>query len=462
MATYTRLEMMNLGMLYDDTQDLSTIRGGSLALLMGADKAFPPANSVSGASQAVCQGGAGVNVAKLGRVLQHGTIAIATHTSGQSFDKIGASLSAKCRFEQMQSATLHYPDIIDGKLAVCQIDHLRPAARSDTHAPGGKQDQSTITKLRRDFGRRARQAFYDRELKRAGLPGAALKFTKELDELSGDSANWGRLRDKIAVVYFDGDGMGSHFASLKTWEEYVAQSREYRNNFQACFLGDLLSAIGADSDWRLNDEKARLETLLWGGDEMRFVVPAWKGFELLRLFYKTNGGGRKLGGKIVTHSGGIVFAHYKAPIRELSHMAKDLAEFAKTHRRFDQGDCCAYQVLESFDTNESAIGGNSMQRMYPFAANDLASLLVTPAGLDTLEGYAATAHSSLPRRQVYALARQLQKGRDPAAALKDQIPKIFHDVTAGVKKLFESCTPADWFHLNELWDYLAPRKESEP
>ena len=37
--------------------------------------------------------------------------------------------------------------------------------------------------------------------------------------------------------------------------------------------------------WKDDKGHSGLETLLWGGDEILWVVPAWKGWELARWFF---------------------------------------------------------------------------------------------------------------------------------------------------------------------------------
>jgi hypothetical protein len=456
MPTYTRLEVMNLGALYADTQDLSTIRGGGLALLYGPDRIFPPSCSVSAASQATAREGPVPKLLELGEVLQHGTVTVQTHEGNVPFDEVQQRLAAKCRFEQVQSATLQYPTITTGNRKVCDIDHVRPGTLVVKEAPEDKRNQSTLTNLRRTFGRERRQRFYSEEVARAGLPSIPLSFTSELEELGGNSPEWGSLQDRIAVIHLDGDKLGSHFASLDTWEIFRDQSIQYRNQCQARFLRDLLSQVHDDPDWR-NGGLARLETLLWGGDELRFVVPAWKAFDFLRCFYRCSANW-KLGAFDVSHSAGVVFAYLKTPIRELGNMAKQLAEFVKDANGGSSGNRFACLVLKSVDELGPYVDGGYMQQRHPFAANDLRSLTLNLEQLTKLERLIRIARAGFPRRQVYALARLLARGLSPEEAVEEQVNKILADVPPETQAPFNALGQSDWFHLSQLWDHLAPEK----
>ena len=50
------------------------------------------------------------------------------------------------------------------------------------------------------------------------------------------------------------------------------------------FLTDILQAIDKDDPLWINNGAIRFETLLWGGDEIMLVVPAWPGWQVLARF----------------------------------------------------------------------------------------------------------------------------------------------------------------------------------
>ncbi len=111
-----------------------------------------------------------------------------------------------------------------------------------------------------------------------------------------------------------------------------------------------------------------METLLWGGDEIVWVTPAWRGWRLLTMFYESAKAWQLLG-KSVTHSAGLVFCHHKAPIHEIVHLAKELNGMVKEKgRRQKARNLFAYQVLESFDHIGRALDDDFLRERYPFYA----------------------------------------------------------------------------------------------
>jgi hypothetical protein len=66
-----------------------------------------------------------------------------------------------------------------------------------------------------------------------------------------------------------------------------------------------------------------IETLMYGGDELCMVIPAW----LSGAVYKTLNNLKSEDG--LTFSTGILICHYKKPIRETKNLAEALCNFAK-------------------------------------------------------------------------------------------------------------------------------------
>ena len=163
-----------------------------------------------------------------------------------------------------------------------------------------------------------------------------------------DREDYPNLENKIAVFYADGNGFGKIQAKwVKTVEHQIHFDdtlKTYRREFLACLL----------QQWMPKDGKGilPLETLLWGGDEMMFVVPSSKGFALAQMFYQQSrnwwieldGTKHKL-----THAGGLVFCHYKTPIGRVKKLAEDLADEIKEREYGREGNYFDYAVLESID-----------------------------------------------------------------------------------------------------------------
>lgn len=452
---------MNLSAFIEDSQDLSTIRGGSLLVLHAPDHMTATASqAVSGASHAtVLDPG---DFSPPSDNLKHATYTIqqAAGNPESEFARINAELISRCRFEQMQAPTLRYPDIVDNCQAACDIDHLRPAVyNAGDDAPKEKRSQSEATRQRREYGRDMRQKFYIDEIERAGLNAsglAELSFPQDFSDLAGSSSDWGSLQDKLALIYADGNHLGAFFANLNSWQSYWTLSRRLRDRYQAGFLHTLLSRAKGDADW-INHEgqnRIRLEVLLWGGDEMILAVPAWKGFETLQLLFE-QAAAWTLDDHKVSLAAGIVFCHHKAPVHEIKRRAKDLAEVAKQASRTESR--FAALVLESFDTTGETFGLDFIRNNYPFAQDNPAASLTLPASaIAGLKDVINKHRSDIPRRQLHQLARVLM-GVDRSQAPEIPISKI----RAAIDK--PDVLPATndrgrWFYLNELWDYLAPAK----
>lgn len=163
------------------------------------------------------------------------------------------------------------------------------------------------------------------------------------------------LAGKIAVIHLDGNSFGKTLSARNRMADRQAFSAQMRV-LQANMLVELLDWYVPSSDqasWTQNDliapprlseetgedlpQRLRVETLLWGGDEMVFAVPAWRAMEIvgileaaLRRFEIDWGKGAK---QKLTHAIGLCFADTKTPIRLLSRMASDLADSAKGYNK---------------------------------------------------------------------------------------------------------------------------------
>ena len=163
-----------------------------------------------------------------------------------------------------------------------------------------------------------------------------------------DREDYLNLENKIAVFYADGNGFGGIQAkgvkTVKDQRHFDHTLKTYRREFLACLL----------QQWMPEGGKGilPLETLLWGGDEMMFVVPASKGFALAQMFYQhSRNWSIELDGKKhkLTHAGGLVFCHYKTPIGRVKQLAQELAEGVKEQKYGRKGNYFDYAVLESID-----------------------------------------------------------------------------------------------------------------
>jgi hypothetical protein len=346
-----------------------------------------------------------------------------------------------------------------------------------------------------------------------------IRFTDDLETLAAND-RYRALGNKIAVIYLDGNRFGAiqrrHAKDAPTQQRFDQTLRCNRAVLLAKLLQALMSA--ADDGSELADalipadsktpRRLRLETLLWGGDEMTLVVPAWLGFEVMQRLYAATGHWRF--GERLTHAGGLVFCHANTPIDRVRYLAQQLAEDVKTAQQSapKPSDCFDYLVLESVDYPiEPTLAEFRAGR---YGANNL----VHRQPLVPIMDWNAAARARfqrllcdgvLSRGQVFRLARRLRD--EPPEALFGPFPSsealpwqsASHANVTRTPSLFEQAEqrllalalepmPADaaaetetdlaqiaaalgcdsvdqrrrawlWLHLTELWDYLVPTRD---
>ena len=548
MSEYLYLEAVNLGGVIDDTEDLSTRRAGGYMLLKLVHKVKLDCatwlDDISvGASQGLFALKAGQRMAQareqVMRVLKQDLYAQATvlvadtvtdghpESPGQ-YPFVAAREHLKAVVRRRQLNTLSWVTdfgqapmaaAAGGKppAAVCEIDAVRPATqqmhlKSEDNLRWQKSEDnlrwhSHSVAERRKEGRELRQAFYGRELNSFPDVNCLAKdeyFTDHFEELSSHRQDErGVLRPtldrKIAVFYADGDGFGAlarcckTAQDLKVWDATVQTQRR-------TFLAALLQLLDQHPHGRSSERHTqrgnpkpkalRVETLMWGGDEFRLVLPAWLGFEAAHLFFKTCNvewpAGTRRG-----HSAALVFAHHNAPISQLDRLSKTLAEQGKTGR-YKGHDSLHWIVLESFDHAGTAVhdDGHAWWRQRGLPQLNWDCMALNPPRIQTLMEHLPKVADALPRRNLYRLLDLLPRW---AAAVDDEKRLVrqsydnLHAATAADdcraawrlcwKALQPGGPPGDlewpdvqtlhddfakpehlnaWLTLAELWDYLLP------
>lgn len=447
-------------------------------------------------------------------------------------------LLAKVRFRQLRSITAA-PDPDEPQSAgPCQLEGVRMLAATGVMRKVGGQDKAVSESIcqRLKFGREQRGSYYENELKaHAGEMDDwrwldSYRFTKDIEALA-KSRVFTRLTDKIAVVYLDGNGFGGIQRTLiRQAGRVLAKEIEAQKNFdkeikryRARFLGDLLKRLRDSEEDSLffpnakvilksekagiEDEKGpafRLETLLWGGDEMLFVVPAWLGVDLLQLFYQISADW-KIKRQPLTHAGGVVFCNAKTPIRIVRRLAQELAERVKASPDGRAANRFDYLVLESIDYPAETSLADFFSIRYGAIAKYRQPLRPSPGWTDHLKASLTEAvqKDTLPRRPIYRMAEALTRGSlaesfyDPGAkgvgwthlsaegnppegmSAFERMERRMLDTADNRKQLLEKIIPVifnlfgsdrddqrsrawAWLHLVELWDYLIPLPEEAP
>jgi hypothetical protein len=476
-AYYLRVEAVNYANFLFDTDNISTRRGGSLTLLravatlrdhldptvaarltplaIGASIglfAFDATDEADASAVrtavAVCLRSSFANLP-----VQHATFVVDVVPVGESAGLAHERALAANRWRQMQEPSLSLADVFVSASGPCELDNVRPATQPGHLPDNANARVSAAVAERRRVGSTARQQFYDWELNAT----LELEFTDDLGSLAHPTvlpesvAPASTLR-KIAVFYLDGNGFGgigrARWNRPKPEEAYSQWSTVLREHHRG-LLRDLLTRIAGQLGWQ-NGNALRLETLLWGGDEIIWVVPAWKGWELARWFFQQNHVVQLDGQEEqLTYKAGLVFCHAKAPIQNILNLAHNLADLA---RREPTVNAMAYEILESFD---DITGDLVAHRRRGLPTNTPESALVlTGEQLAAMAGPLATLARSadFPRRQLYMLAHAWRTGEDterPLGRLK----------ASGAGAAFTQLQTAlgsevAWLHLLQLLPYL--------
>jgi hypothetical protein len=373
---YLRIEGVNLNNFVDETQDLSTIRGGSLLLLQAvkdAQSTYSGLTEIStGASVGFFSFTAGGDD-EAGQLrddvdgflnkdnYRHATFVVdVTRESGtNSFPKDRERVLALNRWRQMAAPQIAVPSYSDTALSECDLDGIRPATVKDKKFKDTLNNVSASVAARREYGFSKKQSFVRDELNHINK-GATVKtsFAWHFDQITKDGSR-GNLDRKMAVIFFDGNGFGriqSGLEDSKALTAFDVGIKTYRREW----LASLVERMNAEEGWivHVDDEATkdedkkphyRFEVLLWGGDEACIVVPAWKGWRVLMDFFAASAGWTNpvASGEKLKHAVGIVFCHHNAPIRRIKELAKRLCERAKERSRDES--YVLYEILESFD-----------------------------------------------------------------------------------------------------------------
>ena len=475
---YLRLEAVNLSNFVTDTQDLSTIRGGSLLLLSAVDALKDELPNIRGLREVSTGASVGLYefeaddeiIAQSVREqvedslrqregLQYATVMVDVLQSGSQFLEDVQALIARNRWRQMQSPSV----ILDAGPSdkICEMDKVRPAVGQKL-IKGQDRWVSQSVLDRREYGREKKQDFYQQEIR--GLPrvetGRVIlaDFVYDLEELASNPSK-GNLHGKIAIIHLD----GNRFRAIKQqarnrdeWQKFDQQVKTYRREV----LETLLDTMRSDRDWQ-NDGRYRIETLLWGGDELTWVVPAWKGWETLNHFYHSSQSW-EFSGKPLRHAAGIVFCHYNAPIHRLTKLAVDLTGQAKPLDKEPNANRFAYEVMESFDHVGSDFvayrQARCVQPLEPGKSPDPQSLVLNAEQMQFLQQQARDLHEKLPRRKLHDVVENLLAPSSKRALIikefKDRLRKA--GVADTQLQAFEQRLGGEtsWLHLHTLWDYL--------
>jgi len=468
---YLRMEGANLANVIGDTQDLSTIRGGGLLLLHAVKEAkewLPHLHEIStGASAglfsftAADKEGAGKVRDELEKKFKedekykHFTFVVDVTEKTPNFALDREMLLALNRYRQMQSPSLAIPTMDSKCTLPCTTDLVRPQSTSERHYGKDSQRISESVYQRRTYGKEQKQAFYEQE---TGIPGLK-NFASDFGSIGADSGQ-GNLNNKLAVIYLDGNCFGKLQTDCTTPQELNAFDQAIKEKRRAFLKALFEQKILKEDGWLFKGkegEEYRFEILLWGGDEMIFVVPAWKGWETLQFFYQQTAAWQ-YDKKPLFHAGGLVFCHHKAHIHRITSLAKELGDMAKADR---ERNLFMVKSLESFDhigqdtegyfkaQTEKIAGENDSFRPFLLDGEKMGKMA---------EAVTTLKHAEFPRSKIYQYLKELHAGKpDKAGATIVKALKMHGTGCYDALKALAELLHGDemrWLHIAELWDYL--------
>jgi hypothetical protein len=478
---YLRIEGVNLSNFVYDTQDLSTIRGSGLAILEAVnifdDKTgnktiagFPLTKISTGASAGMfefevkdgstfdqekfCQA-VRDELNKPENIFRYATFVIDVLPASGDFPLDREKVLAKNRWQQMQSPRFVFPRKNDNKL-VCEVDLVSPAKDQKEKIKGEDKFVSESVFQRREYGKKQKKVFVKNELNKLN----DIEFINHFDSLT-DNKNKGNLHHKMAVIYLDGNDFGKKQRKLSI--EELKNFDEVKTDSQRRFLASLIERVIKDDDWRINKDgkiQYQMEILLWGGDEICLVVPAWKGWEAVELFYKETeelffpdkGSPNKVE---LTHSIGTVFCHHNAPIRRIKKLAEDLAGLAKDKSR--EHNYFAYEILESFDHISKDLEEHRKQRCPQDGSPNAKDLILDGNNIAQITSEMKKFMKFMPKRKLNQIVQKLLR-KDKYAEATSIIEKVKAEFEGDydISKIAESLggEPVCWTHALALWDFI--------
>jgi hypothetical protein len=502
---YLRVDAVNLSQFVYDTNDISTIRGGSFLLLEAIDQiAHRFRGDLQPLTTAASQGlftfrsqdatsGQRLLVNVLAFLREktegHATFvgAIEPEIEGQ-FPMVLERLEAQIRRQQWRLPTVAIPDD-DATEQECFLDGWRPGVISYTVEPdiqGVKISRATAFRRRR--GREIKHKLFYELLQEAAY--ADQRSTQDLGELARDPAQ-GNLNGKIAFIHIDGNSFGQiRRDQCSTPQSRVDFDDAVQNTFRIPFLAALLKHANHDQDFQVKgirggNNPLRLEVLLWGGDEVTMIVPAWKGWETLLLFFDH---ARHLSFQEVplTHRAAIIFCHHNAPILQIRQLANSLLDLTKrdlqaraavansdnpdlvsllphqqphfvaTLANHRYGDAFHYLVLESLDMLQGSLT-SFMSHYYRGASTT--NLLVYGHEMHDIQAHVAVMRPYIARSKVLDIIDAVQHEQwEQIPLIVEQmlalVPQQKRSAVASAVQFLTAADPARWYVVADLWDYL--------
>jgi len=469
---YLRIEAVNLDHSVFDTHDISTIRGGSFMLLEAVntlDKKVPELQKeVTGASVGLfrftCH-----DEKKKNKILddvekqlkeQSGTFAtfvyaVCPSSAGRAVKESIEHLTAECRRQQYKTLSFVLPKASNA-INECMMNGVRPADASIERKRGATKVDlavSAAVQVRFKNGRRLRNKLYRKLLGNTYQTNA--EFTSDLEMLAGKT-DGGATEDKIALIHLDGNSFGKIKDTCATLNDLKAFNDVIQNNIQEAALQRLLSFATQQENEGFRtkkDNKVRIETLMWGGDEIEWIVPASQLWDTLQIFFEV-ASSMQFKGTALTYSAGVVVCRHTVPILQIRRYAEEMCGIAKAYSKDAPSNQFALLNMSSFDAIHRDVGTFLDTYYRPARVNDF---IVPYSGMESLRSHVRTIRKNFPKNKLYEIVAALQAEKKTDEIICRALNMISKPWKEPTKQAIEAITASNankWFFISDIWSLV--------
>jgi hypothetical protein len=465
---YLRIEAVNLDHSIFDTNDISTIRGGSSLLLEAVHKISDLIEKLEGVSVGASTGFYRIaasdemecNAIKQsvqnylqGEPYCHfATFVMATtaRKKGESLTNLNKRLIAECGWQQYRTPSFSFPAYVETD-EECGLGGVRPWFKP-LKVKDKKASKSVY--IRRDHGKYFRKTLY-KQCFDGELPD--IEFTNDLNSLAQN--------EDIALIHFDGNRFGNIRDECKIKEDYQQFDRVVQGIQKKALRKIIEYSIVQEKDRHSNQTTSlRLETLLWGGDEIELIVPASQAWKALKTFleeatktpFRTEAGMQFN----LTYSTGVVFCRHNLPILQIRRYADQLCYLAKQQLSGNPEDFSnsdnrvAYLNMSSFDLIERDIESFINSYHAPATVKDFTFNLHE---IGTMHNTMMTVTRLFPKNKVYDIVEALQRGspiiEEVSSALKMAESSVRPALDQAIKELIGE-RKERWLLIGDLWNLI--------
>lgn len=471
---YLRIEAVNLDHSVFDTHNISTIRGGSFIILNAVSEIAQKITDLQ-----VISTGASVGIFKivdstengkndiLKKVLDYlqetyGDFAtfvceVVQRKDGEKLNNVIRRLMVGCSWQQYQTPSMVFPEISES-FEECFLDGVRPATKKSITIGNKSQHVSKAVDVRLKKGRELRNKLYETLLGDK----KEIKFTDDLESLAEN--------DKIAFIHLDGNKFGK---IREDYYEKVGRDEDFKTfdlAVQDCLQKKALEKIlhiatdPVKTSFRTADGKVRLETLMWGGDEIEWIVPAGQAWSVLSAFFQqaVESPFQSADNKLVplTYSAGVVFCKHNIPILQVRRYAEQLCSLAKQNQPISHKDDnrFAFINMASFDIVNRDVESFLKKYYDPATIEDFT---ITFSEMQTLYDSLGVIKKWFPKNKLYDIIDALQQSKDIESMKERALMMVNSDQRVPVGKALNNIIashPNRWMVIGDLWSYIGGNK----